>query len=75
MRFDFMSIVVYLAQALLFIPCFWLMKPVPSWLEKEFHWQKWTAVGVSVLLTCLLWLVVVFLVIVVLHAIQKRRKH
>ena len=74
-RFDFMNIVVYLVQLLFVIPCAWLMKPLPIWLENEHHWRKVAAVRAYCLLTALLWLIVVVLIIVVLHAIQKRRNH
>lgn len=67
-----MSVVVYVAQMLLFIPCFWLMTPVPRWLEKEFHWQSWMAIGVAIVITCLLWIVVVVLTTFILGAVRRR---
>jgi membrane protein DedA with SNARE-associated domain len=74
-RFKIMNLVVYLVQLLLVIPCGWLMKPLPTWLENEHHWHKSIAVGAYILLTALLWLTLVMLILVGLHAIQKRPKH
>lgn len=70
---DLISIVVYLVQLLLAIPCFMVMRPFPGWLQRELHWRTGVAVGVSVLLCCLLWIALIMLITSALYAIRRRR--
>jgi hypothetical protein len=70
---DFMSVVVYLLQLLLLIPCALFMAPLPRWLHKELHWQMGAAIGAYVLVCCVLWLAAIMLIMSILYAFRRRR--
>jgi hypothetical protein len=72
-RFDVMNLAVFAVQLLLIIPCSWVTKPLPAWLQKELHLKKPVAVGATGVVTVLLWLAIVMLIIVVPSTIKKRR--
>ena len=69
-QFDVLGLVVYALQVLLFVPCFWLMMPLPSWLEKELRWHSIMAIGVSIFLTCAMWIVLLVLLMWLIRCIQ-----
>ena len=47
--------VAYLAAFFLFVACHTLIQPLGKWLQTEWHWQIYSALGVTLHLTCLLW--------------------
>ena len=54
-------IVTFMMGLLLYVACYTLTQPLEDWLQTEWNWQVITALGITLLLTCLLWICSCFL--------------